>query len=194
MSKDIIEVMANVKDLDATHADVNHISDRATARLRLLVAELEREYVAEHGKVRGSQSAIAKQLGLDQGMLSAICVSQTRNAGQKYIENARRGCNLKYEYFHGPRTPRSYHDYVGGSMDAPYEAWFDFILTELGRTMSVGERLTLASMRFEDREPSIALYQVFLLDLRGHGDPSKSARRVAINERLDRENKEDDGV
>lgn len=184
--------MANVKHLSATPNDVAIVSERAATRLVMLVRELKAEYEQEHGRERGWQSAIAERLSIDQGILSALMAQKRTSVGMKYVENARKACGIKHEYFFGSREPRSYHDYVGGDMDAPYQAWFEFVTTELGRSMSPAERVTLASIRFDGREPTVTLYQVFLLDLRGHGSRENRDRRVSASERFDAENAEDD--
>jgi transcriptional regulator with XRE-family HTH domain len=49
-----------------------------------------------------------------------------------------------------------------------YESWLEFLATEAGRTMTEGERRTLASIRFDERlgAPTAQLYYGLLIGLR----------------------------
>lgn len=180
--------MSNVNKIGATVADVANESKRAAARLVLLVTELK----TEMNHRRGWQSEIAKRTGVDQGMLSKIMSLERDSIGLRYVESMRNAYNLRWEYFHGAREPESYHDYILSDMDAPYDAWMEFAATELGKSMTSPERRTLASTRFESGDPTVAVYQSFLLAIRGLIKPSTRAQASDDNARLQRENAEDD--
>ncbi len=189
MSTDINLDASTVKTIRDTTATVKTVeSERAASRYRLLLKELEREYGGKHGwKTRA-----AERLGTDQAYVSRIWSRERTSVGLDIVERARAAMNLKYEFFHGPKTPSSYHDFVGGEMDAPYPAWKDFAESVNGRSMTSAERLTLASIRFSDQPPTTNLYTTFLYVMRGEISPQKRDATIEKNEQLRRENDEDD--
>lgn len=188
MAKAINQTKANVKVSSVTTGDVAIVSERAAQRLVLLAREFMREMDGKHG----AQAAFLRRVGMDQGTLSKLLKGERISVGLQTVEKARKAFNLKHEYFHGAREPGTYHDYVGGDLDAPYEAWFDFIGTELGKSMSAAERRTLASIVFEAGDPTVMTYIGFLVTLRGQITPAQRTKLMADSARLDRENREDD--
>lgn len=191
MSKDIERTVSDVNNIRDTVPDVAFVSERAARRLVALVEELTREYEARTGKARGAQAEIARLFQTDQGNLSKLLSNERNSVGQQTVEKARKALNLKHEYFHGPREPRSYHDFIGGDLDAPYPAWFEFVETDLGKSMTAAERRTLASTRYESGDPTVGLYQAHLLALRGHIRRDQAERSEQRNRQLSRENDEE---
>lgn len=180
--------MSTGKDNRATSGGVAIASERAAARLMLLVQELQDELGGRYG----SQAKIARQLGIDQPLVSKLMSRERTSVGLATVENARVKMGLRHEFFFGPAEPRTYRDYTGGDEDAPYPAWKDFVLTDVGKSMTEDERVALASFRFPNGDATVAFYTIVLMVMRSELSSEKRAAALAESMKLQKENDEDD--
>jgi transcriptional regulator with XRE-family HTH domain len=156
-------------------------SERAAARYVRLAEEIGREV----GLKYGWPSEAARRLGVSQSYLSRLLSKERTSIGLDKVQRAIKRMHLSPDYFYGPREPASYHDYMTGR-EPPYAAWAEFIATEVGRSMTPDERSTMATTRFHG-EPTVALYQGWLLHMRGQIKSSTSEAARTLNDELDAE-------
>lgn len=180
MSQDIDTDWPTVNENEVTAGMVPADSERAAARYVRLVQEIGRELGMRHGW----KSEVARRLDVDQSYLSRLLSRERTSVGVEKIQQAVRRMRISHEYFYGVKDPVTYRDYIVRS-EPPYAAWREFLDTELGRSMTADERSTLASPRFH-RDPTVALYQGWLLHMRGELRTTREAV-TALNESLDQE-------
>jgi hypothetical protein len=140
-------------------------SERAAKRYLKLIEELGDELGAPK---HGWKSAVARALGMDQSYISKILSRERMSIGVDAVESAVRHLRLDRDYFWGPREPRSYRDYLTKSPNdgPPYPAWYEFLDSVAGKSLTADERATLASARFAHGEPTTQLYEGWLFLLR----------------------------
>lgn len=111
----------------------------------MLVTELDREV-----GVRGSQSRVSEKTGLDKGQVTAILEDPDapRDVTARTIEAIIRGpLKLRADYFFGPTEPRTYRDYVQGSVAAD-TASADAVVLKMVKA-SLGSRSPLTPAEIE---------------------------------------------
>jgi predicted XRE-type DNA-binding protein len=182
MTTDIDMTVTAVKDNPATTEAV--AEDRVTKRYIRLIDEMAQDLNLRHGW----QSNVARQLGVDQSYVSRLYRRERDSVGLDSVELAIERLRIRPEYFHGRKEPASYKDYVGPDRGSvPYPAWAAFLRSELGQSMSADERDTLAAVRFQGGTPTLALYEGWLLLMRGALSRDELAIGVAATEAVDEE-------
>lgn len=155
------------------------ITEQVAQRYLQLIEELGDEMK----RVRGWKSEVSRRLGVDQSYISRLIDRERVSIGIDAVEEAVRRLRIRRDFFYDAAKPRTYHDYEDGHS---YEAWSDFVRTVSGKTMRPLERKTLESVRFYVGKPTVALYEAWLLTLRGMTQAASPAA-VALNQGVDEE-------